>query len=856
MYYDSSYITIQKSGSEIMTKEAKARIKINRLLEDAGWRFFDEKEGRANIELEKGVKLTQKKINKLGEDFENTKQGFTDYTLLNNKGFPLVVLEAKREEKDPMDGKEQARKYAKSLNVNFVILSNGNLHYFWDLRKGNPYVITSFPTEKSLTYYSRSKPNPKNLVDEVITKEYILETQYPIYKTDPDYVDESRHSIFFEKHSDFRLLREYQIDALKSIQEAVRNGSDRFLFEMATGTGKTLTSAALIKLFLKTGNASRVLFLVDRLELERQANTNFINYLKNDYTTVVYKEKKDDWNKAKIVVTTVQSLLYNDKYQKLFSPTDFDLIISDESHRSINGNARALFEYFCGYKLGLTATPKDYLKNVDTNDMQENDARALERRLLLDTYKTFGCESCNPTFRYSLLDGVKDGFLINPIVVDARTNITTQLLSDEGYSVMVKSEDGELQETLFTQKAYEKKFFSDKTNFAFCQSFIKNAMRDPLTGEIGKSIIFCVSQNHAAKIMNTLNKIIDRTYPDKYNSDFAVQVTSRTPNSQQMTVDFSNNNLNGKTNFYQGYKSAKTRVCVTVGMMTTGYDCPDLLNVALMRPIFSPTDFVQIKGRGTRKNNFIFETRSNGDIVKYSKEKVNFKLFDYFANCEYFEEKFDYDEVIDLPVKSSSSHIEYETTTNSDSYQSYIQDPIKKLTETKIGLDGMKIDRKLYEKFEDEVTKDVTLLELLDLEDFAGMEDYIRENIFDKPTEFYNLSKLRESITTDRRVTLREIILKAFGLIERFKNRDELLEDEFKKFINIYHPDNDHIKVSKKFFEAYITDSNIRNIVERKEFAKLATNTKLTIPDIKSLQQYKEIIPEYVKDYVNINTFM
>ena len=133
---------------------------------------------------------------------------------------------------------------------------------------------------------------------------------------------------------------------------------------MATGTGKTLVSAAVVKLFLRTGNARRVLFLVDRLELEDQAKKALASLLSADFSTVVYKENRDDWHRAEIVVTTVQSLLFNNKYQSLFSPTDFDLVISDESHRSIGGNARAVFEYFVGAKLGLTATPRDYLRGV------------------------------------------------------------------------------------------------------------------------------------------------------------------------------------------------------------------------------------------------------------------------------------------------------------------------------------------------------------------------------------------------------------------------------------------------------------------------------------------------------------
>jgi type I restriction enzyme R subunit len=364
---------------------------------------------------------------------------------------------------------------------------------------------------------------------------------------------------------------------------------------MATGTGKTLVSAAVIKLFLKTGNARRVLFLVDRLELEDQAYKNFVKYLSNDYQTVIYKENRDDWRKAEIVVSTVQSLSFDNKFMRLFSPTDFDLVISDEAHRSINGNSRAVFEYFIGYKLGLTATPKDYLKHIDPDKLSRRDPRAWERRQLLDTYTTFGCPSGEPTYRYSLVDGVGQHFLVSPTVADARTEITTQLLSEQGYAVMVQSDDGQDEEQVFYQRDFEKKFFSEATNAVFCQTFLQNALRDPITQEVGKSIIFCVSQNHAAKITQLLNRFADQLFPGKYNSDFAVQITSRIPNAQQYSKNFANNNLNGHSRFLDGYKTSKTRVCVTVGMMTTGYDCRDILNLAMLRPIFSPTDFIQIK---------------------------------------------------------------------------------------------------------------------------------------------------------------------------------------------------------------------------------------------------------------------
>ena len=145
-------------------------------------------------------------------------------------------------------------------------------------------------------------------------------------------------------------------------------------------------------------------------------------------------------------------------------------------------------------------------------------------------------------------------------------------------------------------RSFEKRFFSEATNQLFCKTFLENALRDPISGEIGKSIIFAVSQGHAAKLAQILNEMADRMFPGKYQSDFAVQVTSQVASAQQHTINFTNNNLLGSANFIPTYKTSKARVCVTVGMMTTGYDCPDILNLGLFRPIFSPTDFIQIKG--------------------------------------------------------------------------------------------------------------------------------------------------------------------------------------------------------------------------------------------------------------------
>lgn len=838
-------------------KEALSRIKINKLLEEAGWRFFDNADGQANIRLEPNVKLTQQAVDELGNDFEKTKNGYVDYLLLDQKGFPIVVLEAKCEAKNPLDGKEQARTYAKSQNARFVILSNGNIHYLWDTHIGNPYLITKFPTLESLGYTNTFRPNPVSLIQEEVGEDYILLTQYPQYEKDPQWQDTTTREAFMVDNN-LKCLRPYQVEALHSLQDAVGKGNDRFLFEMATGTGKTLVSAAVIRLFLRTGNAHRVLFLVDRLELEDQAWKNLVKYLKNDYKAVIYKEHKDDWNMAEIVVTTVQSLLFNNKYQSIFSPTDFDLVISDEAHRSIGGNSRAVFEYFIGYKLGLTATPKDYLKNLQ--DADKKDPRSMERRLLLDTYKTFGCESGIPTFRYSLIRGVQEGYLVNPIVVDARTDITTELLSELGYTVVIESEDGETEEQKFHRKDFEKKFFSDETNYVFCKTFLEHAIRDPISGEIGKTIVFCVSQDHAAKITQILNEIADEMFPRKYQSDFAVQVTSRIPGAQQMTVNFSdmNNRLNGHSQFLgdDSYKTSKTRACVTVGMMTTGYDCQDLLNLCMMRPIFLPSEFVQIKGRGTRT--FTFQhTLNDGfedDVIMI--EKKAFKLFDFFAVVEYFEEQYNYDEVIKLPKVSSTGGGQGPEPPTPLTYTHGGIDPLQTLEQTTIGLEGMKIDRKLFENFEEKVKSNDYLREKFESGNMEAVETYIRDEIFSKSGNAINLDKLRKSLRIDRRIQLREIIAHIFGVIPYIKSKDELLEEEFDKFLAVYKPDSDHVLDIKQFFKAYVTDSEVRDIVESRQFGRFATNPKVSLADYKALDEWRDIVPEYVKDYVAINTFM
>ena len=535
---------------------------------------------------------------------------------------------------------------------------------------------------------------------------------------------------------------------------------------------------------------------------------------------------------AQVVVTTIQSLAARNRFLHEFAPTDFQLIISDEAHRTISGNNRAIFEYFVGAKLGLTATPKDYLKGV-TDRARQNDPREYERRLLLDTYRTFGSGDGKPTFRYTLLKAVQHvpPYLCNPVTLDARTDITTQMLSDGGYTVsMPAGEDGQEQELVFGKKDYERKFFSDETNLSFIRCFLENVKCDPITGEPGKTIMFAVSRKHATKLVTLLNEEATRRWPQEYaaGSTFAVQITSDIPAAQQMTIDFANNNLNGKSRWradeFRDYDTSRTRVCVTVGMMTTGYDCEDLLNVALVRPIFSPTDFIQIKGRGTR----LFTFKHGEGASQRTAEKNGFALFDFFANCEYFDEDFDYDQKLSLPKGSPAESDEGGSGggIHLDDFTNTSPDPMASIARDEIGLFGMRIDREMYrdrfaQQAGDAVATDGVLRKAYEDEDWPAVEERIRRILFEKPQDFWNLPKLQAVYKTDRIPSLREILARVFGLIPRIPTRSQLADEAFEKFVATQPANAVHTRQLKVVFVAFLLNERSRLLLQEGKFADL-----------------------------------
>ena len=400
------------------------------------------------------------------------------------------------------------------------------------------------------------------------------------------------------------------------------------------------------------------------------------------------------------------------------------------------------------------------------------------------------------------------------------------------------------------------------TNRQFVKTFLENAIRDPISKEIGKTIIFCVSRKHAAKITAILNEYAMEMFPGKYQSDFALQITSNIPDAQQYTTNFSNNNLNGFSHFLEGYKTSKTSVCITVGMMTTGYDCKDILNICVLRPIFSPTDFVQIRGRGTRTFTFTYNRREGGQEVTERKDKKGFKFFDFFANCEYFEDKYPYDAIIKLPPTKGGGdgppgppQVEPDTTVIN------VPDPLKTMVVFKPNGEEWRIDKELYShRFESKV-KD-TYKEAPEFKDFVDsgnyeeMERYVRSHLFDKPEEYFNLEKLRQGYNADRRLSIWEILDKIFGKITDFKTKDDLVEEEFEKFLVNSNIPPDLFYETRDFFKVYITDEEARTKINNQDFSHFAGDPVMTHILKKMGPEKLKEIPEYIKDHVNFNRFM
>jgi len=672
-------------------KEAFSRVLIDKALEASGWNLLDSQQ----VQLE-----------------QNAAIGRVDYLLKDSLGRVLCVLEAKREDLDPYDAKEQARGYAENIKSPLILLSNGREHWFWNYERADQrdaYRIERLPSRDDLERVRlKNLQPPRPLESEIITPEYLRHLKYDL------------------------TLRRYQIRAMDEVARLFDGrGQRKFLLEMATGTGKTLLCAALIRRFLKTRNAERVLFIVDRIELAKQTMEDFAVVLP-EFKPVVFKSarRSGELLGACVVVATIQSLMVDRRYREEFTPFYFDLVINDEAHRSIYGDAREVVQFFQATRIGLTATPKAYLKNINVEELEAENPKALEARQLRDTYHYFGCKPGFPTYRYDMIDAVKDPegpFLCLPKIFDMRSDITTQALAEKGWAVVVNEQDEN-----FKIQDLEREIFTPTRNRLMCENFVKEAQRDP-TGTIGKSIVFAVNQTHATN----LTKIFNVLQPG-----LAVTITSRIPEASSIAKEF----RDGKRS---------ERIAVSVDMLSTGYNCPDLLNIGLLRPIFSPTEYIQIKGRGTRL--FTFEIGH----TKY--EKQNFFILDFCAVAEYFEDKYDYSAPLTLPREKKKARPYPQGASKLGDVSKIAEPPppreipvwqgtdiLVSREVIEVGPKGEKVDVMTFRgSFEREVKAfveaDAEMSVAVAEEDDDTVETLMNERFYHKPEMFYSPDKLVRS---------------------------------------------------------------------------------------------------------------
>lgn len=499
---------------------------------------------------------------------------YSDYVLLGRDAKPLAVIEAKKTIKDAALGREQAKQYCYHIQkqygckLPFCFYTNGHEIYFWDLEHYPPRKVVGYPTRDDLERFQYIREHRKRLANELINTEIAG--------------------------------RDYQIRAIRAVMEGIEKKKRYFLLVMATGTGKTRTCIALIDALMRAGHAERVLFLVDRIALREQALAAFKEHLPNEPRWPKVGEKliaKD----RRIYVSTYPTMLNIVREDgNTLSPHFFDLIVVDESHRSIYNTYGEVLDYFKAISLGLTATPTDV---IDHN-----------------TFKLFHCDDGLPTFAYTYEEAVNHmpPYLCNFQVMKIHTKFQDEGISKRTISLEDQKrlilEGKEVAEINFEGTELEKTVTNKGTNALIVREFMEESIKD-FNGVLpGKTIFFCASMSHARRI----EKIFDSLYPE-YHGELAKVMVSDDPRvygKGGLLDQFTHNEL--------------PRIALSVDMLDTGIDIREVVNLVFAKPVYSYTKFWQMIGRGTR----LLEAHK---INPWCTEKDKFLILDCWDNFEYFK---------------------------------------------------------------------------------------------------------------------------------------------------------------------------------------------------------------------------
>jgi type I restriction enzyme R subunit len=506
----------------------------------------------------------------------NNGPGRVDYVLWGDDGKPLALVEAKRTSKDPKVGQHQSKLYADCLEQMHgqrpvLFYTNGFETWLWDDVQYPPRRVHGFYKKEEL----------ERLIQRRTTRQSLSEA--PV---DPAIAD-----------------RYYQIEAIRSVGKVLEGQGREALLVMATGTGKTRTAAALIDVMSKAGWVKRVLFLADRNALIYQAKNAFTKSLPNLPTVDLTREKQHA--QARVVFSTYQTMIHQidqsyDNKQRTFGPGHFDLIIFDEIHRSVYNRYKAIFEYFDGYRVGLTATPKS-----------EGDR---------DTYHLFGLEPGVPTFAYELEEAVTDEYLVPPLSVSVPLKFHRQgiryaeLSPAERLQYEEKFADpitGEFPDEVDSE-ALNTWLFNEGTVNQVLGYLMQHGIKVAGGDRIGKTIIFARSHNHAKFIEERFNA----QYP-QYKGEYCKVIDNYETYAHDLLKKFSE-------------KDGAPHIAVSVDMLDTGIDVPEVVNLVFYKPVRSSAKFWQMIGRGTRLCPGLL-----GD----DQDKENFLIFDFCENFEFFDQK-------------------------------------------------------------------------------------------------------------------------------------------------------------------------------------------------------------------------
>ncbi|MCC5931342.1 MAG: DEAD/DEAH box helicase family protein [Cyclobacteriaceae bacterium] len=499
---------------------------------------------------------------------------YSDYVLLGKDGKPLAVVEAKKTSLDAALGREQAKQYCyniqstQGVDLPFCFYTNGHDIYFWDLDNYPPKKVYGFPTRDDLERYAYIRKARKQLAGELINTKIAG--------------------------------RNYQIASIRAVMEAIEKRKRKFLLVMATGTGKTRTCIALVDALMRAGWAERVLFLVDRIALRDQTLEAFKEHLPNEPRWPKQAEKEIATDRRIYVSTYPTMLNIIRSEEKSLSPHFFDLIVVDESHRSIYNTYQEILDYFNTITLGLTATPTDV---IDHN-----------------TFQLFECEDGVPTFAYSYEEAVNHipPYLSNFQVMKIKTrfqdegiNKRTITLEDQQKLML---EGKEIEEINYEGTEIEKKVINRGTNALIVREFMEECIKDANGVLPGKTIFFCLSKAHARRI----EEIFDSLYPE-YKGELAKVLVSEDPR------------VYGKGGLLDQFISNDMpRIAISVDMLDTGIDVRELVNLVFAKPVYSYTKFWQMIGRGTR----LLEPEK---IKPWCTQKDNFLILDCWDNFEYFK---------------------------------------------------------------------------------------------------------------------------------------------------------------------------------------------------------------------------